>query len=150
MYIRKVETWKNCVKIPVVLKIMHKCKMKTNNFKVIYSNVVCYRQYIDTVFQNNFSIYHTSNIQRMGHRYGLSNWQQQLNLFFSRVSGKMESATCEKKGFNNKKVSRRESWSKEPAAILVKSWTGWFLHSKNLPYKNFLLIILIMLQPLVF
>ena len=41
MYIGSVQTSKNRVNKRMVLKIMYNCKMKENNFKVIYLNVAC-------------------------------------------------------------------------------------------------------------
>ena len=53
MYIEIVQTPKNRVNKRMVLKIMYNYKMKENNFKVIYLNVACYRQYID-YFKTSF------------------------------------------------------------------------------------------------
>ena len=46
MFIRKTQMIKNRVKKRVVLKLMYSCKME-NNFKVLFSNMACYRQYFD-------------------------------------------------------------------------------------------------------
>ena len=55
-----------------------------------------------------FSIYRTSNIRRMGNKYGKTNCQRQLSLFFSRVSGNMERAIYEKESSSTKKVSKEK------------------------------------------
>ena len=71
VYIRKVQTFKNCVSKRVVLKIMYSCKMKkklwSNLFKLVMLETVCW------LFQNNFSIYITSSIRRMGNKNGYTN-----------------------------------------------------------------------------
>ena len=72
MCIRSVQMSKHCVKKR--MKIIHNSKMKNQNFKVVYLNMACYRQYVDyfkTTFPHTgISQYQTLSIKRIGNKYG--------------------------------------------------------------------------------